>query len=98
MIRNLSPTHCGADTLNLHELRKVPVPSGHEFPREVINRDEYLKKRLRQLEAIREFLAAHPLFLQERNLIDRPTEPKDFEFLLLCKGHLGSETIRGEGI
>lgn len=66
--------------------------------REVINRDEYLKKGLRQLEAIREFLAAHPLFLQERNLIDRPTEPKDLEFLLLCKGHLGSETIQSEGI
>jgi hypothetical protein len=31
-------------------------------------------------------------------LIDRPTEPSDFEFLLLCKGHLGSETIHGAGI
>jgi hypothetical protein len=66
--------------------------------REVINRDEYLKKGLRQLAAIRQFLAVHPLFLQERGLVDRPTEPSDFEFLLLCKGHLGSETIHSEGI
>jgi|ERR1700722_14230012 hypothetical protein len=50
------------------------------------------------LEAIREFLAAHPLFLKERGLIDRAAEPSDFEFLLLCKGHLGSETIHSEGI
>jgi hypothetical protein len=66
--------------------------------REVINRDEYLKKGLRQLETIREFLAAHPQFLQSRHLWDRPTQMSDFEFVLLCKGHLGSETIQSEGI
>jgi hypothetical protein len=66
--------------------------------REVINRDEYLKKGLRQLEAIQEFLTAHPQFLQTRSLFNRPTQPSDFEFVLLCKGHLGSETIQSEGI
>ena len=66
--------------------------------REVINRDEYLKKGLRQLEAIREFLTANPQFLLSRGLLNRETQPSDFEFVLLCKGHLGSETIQTEGI
>jgi hypothetical protein len=47
--------------------------------REVINRDEYLKKGLRQLEAIREFLTVHPWFLRSRALLDRSTQPSDFD-------------------
>jgi hypothetical protein len=66
--------------------------------REVINRDEYLKKGLRQLEAIREFLTANPRFLLSRELLNRETQPSDFEFVLLCKGHMGSETIQAERI
>jgi hypothetical protein len=66
--------------------------------REVINRDEYLKKGLRQLEAIRGFLTVNPQFLLSRGLLDRETRPSDFEFVLLCKGHLGSETIQAGGI
>ncbi len=66
--------------------------------REVINRDEYLKKGLRQLEAIREFFTAHPGFLQSRGLLNRSTQHSDFEFVLLCKGHMGSETIQSDGI
>jgi hypothetical protein len=66
--------------------------------REVINRDEYLKKGLRQLEAVRGFLSAHPDFLRSRGLLDRATEAGDFDFVLLCKGHLGSETIQSFGI
>ena len=45
---------------------------------EVIYRDEYLKKGLRQLEAIREFLTVHPRFLRSRALLDRSTQPSDF--------------------
>ena len=66
--------------------------------REVINRDEYLKKGLQQLEAIRDFLATQPRFLQSRGLLNRTTQPTDFKFVLLCKGHMGSETIQSEGI
>jgi hypothetical protein len=66
--------------------------------REVINRDEYLRKGLKQLEAIREFLASDPRFLQSRQLLDRPARLSDFVFILLCKGHLGSETVQSKGI
>ena len=50
------------------------------------------------MEAIRAFLNSHQDFLRSRGLLDRPTDPSDFEFILLCKGHLGSETIQSIGI
>ncbi|SNT13771.1 hypothetical protein SAMN05421770_104337 [Granulicella rosea] len=66
--------------------------------REVINRDEYLRKGLHQLEQIREFLIAHPSFLKDRGLTNHVTTSSDFEYVLLCKGHLGSETVQSDGI
>ena len=61
--------------------------------REVAARNDYLKKGSAQLMAIRDFLAAHPAYLKSRGLTDKPTDDLKLSFLLLCKGHLGSETV-----
>ena len=61
--------------------------------REVAARNDYLKKGSVQLLAIRDYLAAHPEYLKGRGLIDKPTNGLRLSFILLCKGHLGSETV-----
>jgi len=61
--------------------------------REVATRNDYLKKGSTQLLTIRDFLAAHPEYLKTRGLIDKSTDDLKLSFLLLCKGHLGSETV-----
>ena len=61
--------------------------------REVAARNDYLKKGSAQLVAIRDFLAANPEYLKNRGLIDKSTDDLKLSFLLLCKGHLGSETV-----
>lgn len=61
--------------------------------REVATRNDYLKKGSAQLLAIRDFLAANPEYLKNRGLIDKSTDDLKLSFLLLCKGHLGSETV-----
>jgi hypothetical protein len=61
--------------------------------REVVSRNEYLKKGHEQLKRIREFLAAKPSYLRERGLLDKETSDLNVVYLLLCKGHLGSEAI-----
>jgi hypothetical protein len=59
--------------------------------REVINRDEYL----RQPEAIREFLTVHPRFLRSRALLDRSTQPSDFDLRRI--GRLSQHIPRPKG-
>lgn len=46
-----------------------------------------------QLLAIRDFLAANPEYLKDRGLTENSTDNLKLSFLLLCKGHLGSETV-----
>jgi hypothetical protein len=55
--------------------------------KDVIARNDYLKKGTRQLMLIKEFLMENPNYLRERGItIGRP---QNVIFLLLCKGHLG---------
>lgn len=61
--------------------------------REVATRNDYLKKGSAQLLAIRDFLAANPEYLKNRGLMDKSTDDLKLSLLLLCKGHLGSETV-----
>jgi hypothetical protein len=43
--------------------------------------------------AIRDFLTGNPEYLKNRGLIDKRTDDLKLSLLLLCKGHLGSETV-----
>jgi hypothetical protein len=61
--------------------------------REVASRNDYLKKGYSQLAKIREFLKANPDYLRSRGLSQHSTSDIKLTFLLLCRGHLGSETV-----
>lgn len=61
--------------------------------KEVIARNDYLKKGQNQLSAIREFLFNNPRYLRQRKLIDFDVSEEGTVFLLLCKGHLGSADV-----
>jgi hypothetical protein len=66
--------------------------------REVVYRDEYLKKGIKQLLKIREFLLHHRDFLRKRGIVDVDMAVGGATFLLLCKGHLASESVFHDGI
>lgn len=66
--------------------------------REVASRNDYLKKGTAQLVAIRQFLSENPNYLMNRGLIASSTDNIKVSYLLLCKGHLGSETVMAPGI
>lgn len=66
--------------------------------REVASRNDYLKKGTAQLVAIRQFLIENPLYLKNRGLIDISVDAIKVSYLLLCKGHLGTETVMAPGI
>ncbi len=61
--------------------------------REVINRNEYLKKGGKQLKKIRRFLEQTPGFFHQRGLVPRKTTVKKLHYVLLCKGHMASECV-----
>jgi hypothetical protein len=61
--------------------------------REVVSRNDYLKKGYSQLLKIREFLKANPDYLLRRGLSEHLASDIKLSFLLLCRGHLGSETV-----
>jgi len=61
--------------------------------REVVSRNDYLKKGSAQLVKIRDFLLANPDYLRARGLTKVSTTDAKITLLLLCRGHLGSETV-----
>jgi hypothetical protein len=66
--------------------------------REVAARNDYLKKGMAQLLAIRDFITDNPRYLMNRGLISSSTDKITVSYLLLCKGHLGSETVMSPSI
>jgi hypothetical protein len=64
--------------------------------KDVIARNDNLKKGTRQLMLIKEFLMENPTYLRERGIITGRRQ--DMTFLLLCKGHLGNEDVIGPGM
>lgn len=58
-----------------------------------MSRNDYLKKGSAQLHKIREFLLANPDYLRRRGLIKTSIADAKISCILLCKGHLGSETV-----
>jgi hypothetical protein len=61
--------------------------------KEVVSRNEYLKKGQTQLLRIRQFLNENPGYLKRRGLINFETTDGNTKYLLLSKGHLGCEDI-----
>jgi hypothetical protein len=61
--------------------------------REVVSRNDYLKKGSAQLLKIRDFLLANPEYLRARGLTKVSMTDVKVTLLLLCRGHLGSETV-----
>lgn len=66
--------------------------------RDIIARNEYLKKGVGQLTRIRDFLSENPGYLRERQILNGFTEADRTVYALLCKGHLGSEDVIQPGI
>jgi len=66
--------------------------------RDVIARNEYLKKGAEQLARIREFLGENPGYLLDRKALGRALEQDRTIYLLLCKGHMASEDVIRPGI
>jgi hypothetical protein len=66
--------------------------------REVVSRNDYLKKGAEQLEAIREFLEANLGYLRASRRIAFDLKGGETEYILLCKGHLGNEDVISNGI
>jgi len=66
--------------------------------RDVIARNEYLKKGTEQLARIRDFISQNPRYLLDRGILRRILDADRAVYLLLCKGHLGSEDVIGRGM
>ncbi len=66
--------------------------------RDVIARNDYLKKGAEQLARIREFLSQNPSYLLDRGVLRRVLDADKAAYLLLCKGHLGSEDVIRPGM
>ena len=81
------------DTPNTLIISEVKLELSAADTKEVIARNDYLKKGQKQLSAIREFLFANPGYLRTRGLIDFDVSEMNTTFLLLCKGHLGSADV-----
>ena len=82
-----------SDDIVIAEVKWQLSPSS---TKDVIARNEYLKKGTRQLKLIQEFLIENPNYLRERRIITG--NPQDLTFLLLCKGRLGNEDVIGPGM
>jgi hypothetical protein len=61
--------------------------------REVVARNDYLKKGRQQLLALRLFLGSRPDFLRIPTHKGKEIDYDRTEYLLLCKGHLGNEDV-----
>jgi len=61
--------------------------------KEVIARNDYLKKGQDQLKVIKNFLDDNPRYLRERGLVDFEVSRDEISYLLLAKGHLGSADV-----
>ncbi len=59
--------------------------------KEVVSRNEYLKKGQEQLRRIRTFLGENPDYLKQRAFVNFSITHEKIQYLLLTKGHLGGE-------